>query len=204
MKYKIIGIFLCFIITCIFFEVIIIQIYNLKQAYYIVEIDRLKSEIVELKKIPEANPKILQWVKKKANFSVTDEVLIDIILETQKYDYGLLILAMIAEESKFRTYAHSKKDARGLTQIIPRFWLTELKKAEIINDLNDLWDYRKNIASCNYILNDYFKKYKNLRNVLMHYVNGSEKYTKNVMKNYIELKSITKYSDNLKRVITIN
>ncbi|NOR27529.1 MAG: transglycosylase SLT domain-containing protein [Lutibacter sp.] len=137
------------------------------------------------------NIKKLQWVKKKANFRIQDDFLIDIILEAEKYDNGLLILAIIAKESNFRQYAHHlRMNARGLTQIRPYIWFDELKQNDIIDHSNELWDYKKNIEACNYILNDYFKRYKTLKKVLTKYSGNANMYKEKVTKNLKELEKI--------------
>lgn len=165
------------------------QIELLKTEITSLKIGEIKEELHKVNR-NKINPKVLAWVKERASFRIPDQFLINYILEVKKYKHELLMLAIMAEESNFRFFAHSEKNARGLTQIIPDVWLTELKNNGIIANHNDLWDYKKNIKACNYILDDYFKRYKTLKNVLTRYSGGDILYAKKVIKNLKELEGL--------------
>lgn len=159
-------------------------------------ISRLKKEIVILEKHSDTIPKhnfehvdkdVLDWAYKKAQKHVPISHVATVLYYAQDYNNYLMMIALIAEESAFDTYAKSTKSARGLPQIMWDVWGDTLKAEGILTEKIDLYDARYSIPACDYILNDYKKQFGDWHTVLNRYVNGDKDYVMRVLSNYAEL-----------------
>ena len=98
-----------------------------------------------------------------------------------------MLIAVIQVESGFDIYATSSKGAKGLGQITTSIWAEELVKAKVWDKKTDVYDYRKNIAGTNYILDKYMEKFGGWKECLNRYVGGDDSYVLKVLSNYAEL-----------------
>lgn len=140
------------------------------------------------------NEKVVNWAYKNAKSYIPKTFITMFLQEAKKYKTYLMIVAIIKEESAFDPFARSSAGAKGLGQIrtkIPEsnksVWLDMLIEVGIWQEEIDVYDYRKNIAAIDHILNEYKTKYGSWRDVLFHYVNGDKEYVTKVLSNYAEL-----------------
>jgi len=95
-----------------------------------------------------------------------------------------LINAIIKVESNFNHKAVSNKGAIGLMQIRYSVWKNELKKHNIINTKQDLFNKSKNVNAGVFILRQYLKKNNNdLEKALVKYSSNATNYYNKVMAN---------------------
>jgi len=95
-----------------------------------------------------------------------------------------LINAIIKVESNFNPKAISNKGAIGLMQIRYSVWKNELKKHNIINTKQDLFNKSKNVNAGVFILRQYLKKNNNdLEKALVKYSSNATNYYNKVMAN---------------------
>lgn len=135
----------------------------------------------------DVDPEILNWVLQNSDHKIPIYFLKQVIQEAKKYPNYKLILAIIKEESNFNPFVISKKGAVGLVQVMPNIWLRELKENGIVSDKRQLFNYKKNIAACNYILEKYKNQFGDLDMVLLRYSGNANKYSFRVKANLIEL-----------------
>jgi hypothetical protein len=65
------------------------------------------------------------------------------------------LIAMGIIESNFNPTAKSLSNARGIWQIIPKWWYVELKEAGIVYEVRDFWNIECNAKSVIYIIDKY-------------------------------------------------
>jgi hypothetical protein len=143
---------------------------------YIVE------EIVPEKEIVSQD--LVEWIYKGSNLpKTTAKEISTFIYENCKYPH--LIHGIIMRESNFKIFSH-RKDTKvyGLGQITYNVWKDEIKQFGV-NESRDLYDWRKNILSINYIFNKYYEETGDLRLALKKYVgevnNDMSKYTTDIL-----------------------
>jgi len=112
-------------------------------------------------------------IPKEVATSIADNV----IIFSDKYQMSpQLLIGMIEIESQFNPMAISKKDARGLMQVMPE-WVPKLK----INNVNDLHDVDIGIETGIKVFNIHLKEAKgNISKGLYLYVGKNLKYVDNV------------------------
>lgn len=158
------------------------------------EKNRLKKRIDQLTyeytNIPE---EIINWGYKNAKNYVPKSDVQQIIMEASKYKNFYMIISVITEETHYDRYARSEKNAKGLGQIRTKdskgksVWLDELIEQGIWESEIDAYDYRKNIAAIDYILNKYHDEKGSWKEALSSYVNGDSNYVTRVLSNFAEI-----------------
>jgi hypothetical protein len=140
------------------------------------------NEIVPEKEIVSQD--LVEWIYKGSNLPKTTAKEISFfIYENCKYPH--LIHGIIMRESNFKIFSH-RKDTKvyGLGQITYSVWKDEIKQFGV-NESRDLYDWRKNILSVNYIFNKYYEETGDLRLALKKYVgevnNDMSKYTTDIL-----------------------
>lgn len=123
--------------------------------------------------------KYINWMYKHSN--MPKEVLDTIYAETIKHSYKELLLAIMKVESNFNPMSKSSNGAVGLMQVMPKVWIKELKKQNIITTKRDLYLIADNIQAGNYILIKYLKETKKLETALYRYVGKDSKYVSKVL-----------------------
>jgi len=109
-------------------------------------------------------------------------------------EFPKVVLGIMAEESSFDIFAY-RDDTKvyGLGQIQYHIWKNELVKLDV-HESRDLFDWKKNVLSTDYIISQYYKKEKNLNNALSKYVgeihNNMAKYRQKVFENIGEISVI--------------
>lgn len=104
-----------------------------------------------------------------------------------------MVLALVTYESSGNPCAVSKKGAAGATQIMFRYWGKELIEEGLIKEERDLFDYRKNVLCCQYILKKLLAEEGNMRKALLRY-GDSNKYPDRVMSKANDLTSSLTHS----------
>lgn len=158
------------------------QICAYESAVFLLEdkISNMDSSIV-------IDERVVRWAHTNADAKVPRIEIVRYLREMSKYDNFLMLISTVQVESGFDLYATSGKGARGLGQIIPKVWAEELVKVKVWDKKTDVYDYRKNIAGTDYILNKYLKKFGGWRKCLNRYVGGDSSYVLRVLSNYAEL-----------------
>ncbi len=167
----------------------------LKQKLFVVN-KKQNSNIV----VPDI---LINWVYKNSKKYIPKSDIISLVRETARYKTCYMLLAVFKEESGFDRYAHSSKGAKGLGQIRTSVWFKKLTKEHIWNKPIDAYDYKKNIAACNYILLSYRKEKGSWKKALYDYVNGNDGYVKRVLSNFAEISLLMNNSIGL-HGLTIN
>jgi hypothetical protein len=158
----------------------------------------LQKEVIIIKEALEANKvvppdkAIVDWCMFKTKAYVPRAYVEQYVYKISKTKYYKMELAIIAEESRFDTYAISPDGSKGLAMIRMSVWADRLKSAGIIKEDRDIFDHEKNIKACEYILTIYKKEYGNWNKVLFNYVGGNSAYVTKVLANYAELSLIEK------------
>ena len=131
----------------------------------------------------------IEWLDEKATRAPRHQVVqyVDFVSENVEPRFQLLVLTILTIESEGDPKAKSPDGSLGLTQILPRCWEKELKAQGIIKDRKDFFDYRKNILSCQYILQKNEGERRSLNRTLIRY-NHSKKYVKKVIARMENLK----------------
>ncbi len=162
-----------------------------KNEELVKENNLLKQKLFVVNKKQGANiavPDILiNWVYKNAKKYIPKSDIISLVRETARYKTCYMLLAVFKEESGFDRYAHSSKGAKGLGQIRTSVWFKKLAKEHIWSKPIDVYDYKKNIAACNYILLSYREEKGSWKKALYDYVNGNDAYVKRVLSNFAEI-----------------
>ena len=135
----------------------------------------------------EIDPRVANWAYKNAAPFIPLNMVIDIVKEASKYENYLLLLSVIKEESNFYVFARSDKGAKGLGQINTQKWKEELIGKGIWQEEIDVFDYKRNIAATNYIIEQHYKAAGSWREAFLKYNNSTEKYVDTVLGNYAEL-----------------
>lgn len=131
----------------------------------------------------------IEWLDEKATRAPRHQVVqyVDFVSENVEPRFQLVVMAILTIESEGDPKAKSPDGSLGLTQILPRCWEKELKAQGIIKDRKDFFDYRKNILSCQYILQKNGGDRQNIHRALIRY-NHSKKYVKKVIARMENLK----------------
>ena len=135
--------------------------------------------------------KLVKWAYKNSKPFIPKDMVVDILKEASKYDNYLMMLAVFKEESSFYVFARSEKQAKGLGQIMTRVWRETLVEEGIWDEEIDVFDYKRNIAATDYVINTYYKSTGSWREALLRYVGGDPKYVDRVLSNYAELKLLS-------------
>jgi len=137
-------------------------------------------EIVETKSKSDIKNYILTHYKTIPSIIAT-EITENILISSKKHGISpITIVAVMEVESSFNPALVGPKTkygkARGLMQVMPKFWVKELNKNKY-----DFHDIKIGIDSGTYILKKYLvqKKY-NMKKALYKYVNGDNQYVANV------------------------
>lgn len=154
----------------------------------------LLQEKLKAKKVQEKdNIKnyILTYYKTVAPV-IAEEAAVHILEKSAKHNVPFVaVVAVMEVESHFNPFAISKKGARGLMQIMPRFWLEEFK----LTNKYQLHDIETNVDCGVRILRKYLDiTDNNMRKALYKYVGGDHSYINNVYKSmgkFIVFKSFT-------------
>ena len=123
---------------------------------------------------------ILQWMKE--NSAMSDQVLAKIYNAASTTANRDLILAICLVESNFNPRAESDKGAIGLMGIMPGVWVEELKEKGIIEERDDLYRIKANIAAGAHVLATYLSETNDLRQALIRYVGGASWYATRVFR----------------------
>ena len=123
---------------------------------------------------------ILQWMKE--NSEMSDQVLAKIYNAASATANRDLILAICLVESNFNPRAESDKGAIGLMGIMPGVWVEELKEKGIIEERDDLYRIKANIAAGVHVLETYLSETNDLRQALIRYVGGASWYATRVFR----------------------
>lgn len=151
------------------------------------EISRLEHKINSMDSSIVIDEKIVKWAHTNADAKIPKVEIVRYLREMSKYDNFIMLISTVQVESGFDLYAKSGKGAKGLGQITTSIWADELVKAKVWDKKTDVYDYRKNIAGTNYILNKYLKKFGGWKECLNRYVGGDNSYVLKVLSNYAEL-----------------
>lgn len=101
-----------------------------------------------------------------------------------------LVLALVTVESGGDAFALSPMGACGITQIVPKYWEKKLISEGLIKEARDLFDYRKNLLSHQYILKTLIDKNgENMSRVLVAYSGYNTKYADKVLGRANDLKA---------------
>lgn len=123
-------------------------------------------------------------VNKNVSKAQADTIVRHVFTEAKRHKIDpLLLLAIIKNESTFKTSAKSGSGARGLMQVLPR-WHKDKIRGRNINDI------AVNIEVGTIIINDCLEKYNdNVNRALGCYLGGSSgKYVAKIAKTHRELK----------------
>jgi len=102
------------------------------------------------------------------------DVLID---ETKRKNVKApLILAVIEQESEFKSIATSNKGARGVMQIMPETWKLYGPQGEFGKAANNIYDPAQNMRVGISYLNDLLNEHKNLEKALSTYYSGQSNF----------------------------
>ncbi len=147
---------------------------------------RVKLEQVE--KEQAYRDRLADWVYQNSS-KIARAATRPIVDEVMKYEYPLLLLAMIQAESEFSPTAKSYAEAVGLGQIRWSVWGKALVNSGICKEARDLYDIATNIRAANYVLMNEIKATKgNFVQALERYVGGKHKrYVDHIAYNYVQL-----------------
>ena len=138
----------------------------------------------ELSLIVQHRGRVVDWLDKNTNEDVPRHMLekyVDFIGERVEPHMQGVVIALVSVESKGNPLAVSSHGAWGLTQIIPKWWESELKSEGIISGRRDLFDYRKSILAGQYILLKLSGNGTNIRKGLAKYNCNSYRYADHVL-----------------------
>ncbi len=82
------------------------------------------------------------------------ENLTELVLESAQ-EFGLdprILAVTVHRESGCDPWAYGAVGEIGLTQILPKYWVSDLKKQKILNRSQELWDPRTNLRASAWIL----------------------------------------------------
>lgn len=99
----------------------------------------------------------LAWMRKHSEMD--NDTLLRVYNIIKDHPLKNRLIAMGAIESNFNPTAKSPSNARGIWQIIPKWWFDELKEAGIVNEVRDFWNIERNGKSVIYIMNKYTEQY---------------------------------------------
>lgn len=142
-------------------------------------VDTTSYVVIEKQKIKKITDEIFYWNKDIDTLEA--ELLAVSIIYASRYlvldtDREEFLTKLIAVESAFNSNAVSKKNAVGIMQINPKYWVGNVppvKKEE------DLYNPIKNIAAGVYILNHYYEKSDgDLKKTVSLYSGGAERHHK--------------------------
>jgi len=147
---------------------------------------------------------IAQYVISASGERLSDAMAAELIDSAFNTKFPLLILAIAKVESNYNTMARSSVGASGMFQIRYSVWGRKLEQAGIINNKRDLYDYRKAVRACEFILSELYNKTGNLNTALKKYV-GSTKtsYARKVLSSLGELYIISRVMYNEKESKTV-
>jgi hypothetical protein len=133
----------------------------------------------------------VEWLYKKT-YVVPRSMLIDYVdFITVNVDPDLqpLVVALLTVESDGNPFAVSHKGACGITQIVPKYWENRLIEEGIISEKRDLFDFRLNILSHQYILKTLMadEAPNNHKSLLIRYSGYHSGYAEKVMKRMSDL-----------------
>jgi len=160
---------------------------NLKEEKLIIEElmnenDSYENRISELEAVrtkseSDISDYILTYFKTVSPI-VAEEVAKQILQASGKHDVPFVTLVAITEvESQFNPAARSNKGARGLMQVMPKYWKEELN----LKSKYDLHNIQIGINSGAYVMNKYLGQTNNdMKKALYKYVGGDNTYVKNV------------------------
>jgi len=144
--------------------------------------DNLKNRLSELKAVrteskTDIKEYILTYYKTVAPV-VADEISKQILIASKKHDVPFVtIVAVVEVESQFNPAAISKAKARGLMQVMPKFWMNELN----LKSKYAFHDIQTGIDSGAYILRKYLNNTNNnMKKTLYKYVGGDHSYVRKV------------------------
>ena len=164
------------VIELIFFSIFVASSFGFN---WFIEIERkmmnevygiLKMNVEEMR----TRIKLLEVLRSKPltvgqALAVTD-VLID---ETKRKDIKApLILAVIEQESEFKSIATSNKGARGVMQIMPETWKLYGPQGDLGKGMNNIYDPAQNMRVGISYLNDLIIEQGNLEKALSVYYSG--------------------------------
>jgi hypothetical protein len=144
-------------------------------------------KVIIIPEIKEQVPNsIIDWVYKNSRLprNIAKEIVIFVYANCK---HPKLILGLIDEESNFNIFSkRNDTEVYGLGQIKYNTWKDEIKKFDV-NEIRDLYDWKKNILVMEYIINKYHKQTKDLEKALSKYVGEIKKdmktYRNNVLMN---------------------
>lgn len=140
----------------------------------------------------EISNTFMDWVNSKSRWYVPRQEVEYIVRKCMQHKNGLMIIAIMIEESNFDRYAKNKSGALSLGQIIPKYWENELISTGIWESSEDIFVPAKHIGAINYILTTLYTKFNSWPAVLNYYVGGDKAYVKRVLSNYNKLKTLYK------------
>ena len=147
-------------------------------------VQEIKETVIVEPKPETVSTDLVDWIYSKSILpKSTAKEISEFIYENCKYPH--LIHGIIMRESNFKIFSY-RKDTKvyGLGQITYDIWKDEIKQFGV-NESRDLYDWRKNILSVNYIFNKYYEETGDLRLALKKYVgevnNDMSKYTTDIL-----------------------
>lgn len=90
------------------------------------------------------------------------ENLTELVLESAQ-EFGLdprILAVTVHRESGCDPWAYGAVGEIGLTQIFPKYWVSDLKKQKILTRAQELWDPRTNLRASAWILSTHLKRGK--------------------------------------------
>jgi len=145
---------------------------------------RLQNRLSELEAVKTSSKNdiatYIQTYYKTVGPVVAHSIAENIIMASDKHDVPAVAIVAVTEiESHFNPAAHSTKGARGLMQVMPKYWMQELN----LKSKYELHGIQTGIDAGTYILRKYLDKTENnMKEALYKYVGGLESYVNDVYK----------------------
>jgi len=106
----------------------------------------------------EIKERVVSYVM-KTNTQISKRTATDIVNEAYKQPSPLVLLAIIKVESGYAPWALSKKNAKGLGQVMWFVHGKELIQAGILKEERDLFDIDTNLKACSFVWQQKLKTY---------------------------------------------
>ena len=138
---------------------------------------KLPDQTIILQEVQEkivVSDGIVMWVYNNSRLpkNIAKEIVIFVYANCR---HPKLILGLIDEESNFNIFSkRNDTEVYGLGQIKYNSWKDEIKKFGV-NEIRDLYDWKKNILVMDYIINKYHEQTKDLEKALSKYVGEVKK-----------------------------